>query len=338
MTRGSVRWRLTVVYSGLFLLSGAALLVITYLLVAGGFPVIQLRDTPDGNGIVRICAQPDGPVATDGDFTACAEKARALLTTQQDETVRQLILRSGAALAIMTVVSVGLGWVLAGRVIRPLRTITAAARNISAGDLHQRIAMTGPQDETKELGDTFDGLLSRLEAAFDAQRQFVANASHELRTPLARQRTLLEVALADPTPTTTGLQTVCRRVLAAGEQQERLIEALLTLARSERGLDRRETLDLRAIAGSVVKARLAEAEARSVSVNTDLAPAPVLGDVRLAERMVANLVDNAIRHNVPGGTVTITTGAGTATVTPSSPRSSPHTRATSTPARCPPAD
>jgi len=319
MTRGTVRWRLTVVYSGLFLLSGAALLVITYLLVAGGFPVIRLQDTPDGDGIVRLCAQPDGSVATDGDFTACAEQARALMTTQQAETVRQLVLRSGAALAIMTVVSVGLGWIMAGRVLRPLRTITAAARDISAGDLHQRLAMTGRQDEMKELGDTFDGLLGRLEAAFDAQRQFVANASHELRTPLARQRTLLEVALADPTPTTTGLRTVCRRVLAAGEQQERLIEALLTLARSERGLDRRETLDLQAITGSVVEARLAEAQARSVSVNTDLAPAMALGDAHLAERMVANLVDNAIRHNVPGGTVTITTGASTATVTNTGP-------------------
>jgi signal transduction histidine kinase len=208
---------------------------------------------------------------------------------------------------------------MAGRVLRPLRTITAAARDISARDLHQRLAMTGRQDEMKQLGDTFDGLLARLEAAFDAQRQFVANASHELRTPLARQRTLLEVALADPTPTATGLRTVCRRVLAAGEQQERLIEALLTLARTERGLDRREPLDLRAITGSVIEARRAEAEARSVSIDTDLGPATVLGDVRLAERMVANLVDNAIRHNVPGGTVTITTGAGAATVTNTGP-------------------
>jgi signal transduction histidine kinase len=319
MTRGTVRWRLTLVYSGLFLLSGAALLVITYLLVAGGFPVVQLHDVPDGDGIVRLCAQPDGSVATDGDFTACAEKARAIMATQQADTVRQLVLRSGAALAIMTVMSVGLGWVMAGRVLRPLRTITATARDISAGDLHQRLAMTGRQDEMKELGDTFDGLLARLEATFDAQRQFVANASHELRTPLARQRTLLEVALADPTPTTAGLRTVCRRVLAAGEQQERLIEALLTLARSERGLDRREPVDLRAITGSVVDARRVEADARSVSVHTDLAPVSVLGDARLAERMVANLVDNAIRHNVPGGTVTVTTGAGAATVTNTGP-------------------
>ena len=317
MTRGTVRWRLTCVYSGLFLLSGAALLVITYLLVAGGFPVIQLRDAPDGEGIMRICAQPDGSVVTDGEFTACAEQARDLMAAQQAETLRRLLFRSAAALAIMTVVSVGLGWLMAGRVLRPLRTITATTRRISASDLHERLAMTGKRDEMKELGDTIDGLLTRLEAAFGAQRQFVANASHELRTPLARQRTLLEVALADPDPTAAHLAAVCRRVLAAGEQQERLIEAMLTLTRGERGLDRRESLDLRAITSAVVEARGAEAAARAVRVDTDLAAAGARGDARLAERLVANLVDNAIRHNTAGGTVTVATGTrdGMATLT-----------------------
>ncbi|HYQ62356.1 HAMP domain-containing sensor histidine kinase [Actinophytocola sp.] len=317
MTRRTVRWRLTFVYSGLFLLSGAALLLITYLLVAGGFPVVQLRDAPEGDGIMRICAQPDGPVVTDGEFTACAERARDLMAAQQAETLRRLFLRSGAALAIMTVASVGLGWLVAGRVLRPLRTITATTRRISASDLHQRLAMTGQQDEMKELGDTIDGLLARLEAAFDAQRQFVSNASHELRTPLARQRTLLEVALADPAPTAASLRAVCRRALAAGEQQERLIEALLTLARGERGLDRRESLDLRAITDAVVEARREEASARTVRVDTDLAPATMRGDARLTERLVANLVDNAIRHNRTGGTVEVATGtsAGMATLT-----------------------
>jgi signal transduction histidine kinase len=217
--RRTVRWRLTTLYSGLFLVSGAALLVITYLLVAGGFPVIQLSDAPTGDGVMRICAQPDGAVVTDGDFTACAEQARDTMAAQQSETLRWLLFRSGAALAIMTVVSVGFGWLMAGRVLRPLRTITATVRHISASDLHQRLAMAGQQDEMKELGDTFDGLLARLEAAFDAQRQFVANASHELRTPLARQRTVLEVALAAPAPTMTGLRVACRRVLAAGSSR-----------------------------------------------------------------------------------------------------------------------
>lgn len=317
LPRRTVRWRLTILYSGLFLASGAALLVITYLLVAKGFPVIQLRDAPDGNGIMRICAKQDGSVVTDGEFTACAKEAQDMMAAQQAETVRQLFIRAGTALAIMTVASVGLGWLMAGRVLRPLRTITATTRRISASDLHQRLAMTGQQDEMKELGDTIDGLLGRLESAFGAQRQFVANASHELRTPLARQRTLLEVALADPAPTTAGLQKVCRRVLAAGEQQERLIEALLTLARTERGLDRREPLDLRAITGAVVDAHRGDAATRAINVTTTLSPATTLGDTRLTERLVANLVDNAIRHNHEGGNVEVATGtqAGTATLT-----------------------
>src|SRR5262249_53137317 len=148
----------------------------------------------------------------------------------------QLLTVSGIALGIMTVVSIGLGWLVAGRVLRPLRTITVAAKRISASNLHERLALPGADDQLKELGDTFDGLLARLEAAFAAQRQFVANASHELRTPLARSRTVMEVALADPARSVASLAAAGHRVLAAGEQTERLIEALLTLARSQRGL------------------------------------------------------------------------------------------------------
>jgi signal transduction histidine kinase len=207
----------------------------------------------------------------------------------------------------MTVVSIGLGWLVAGRVLGKLRTITTAARSISASSLDARLALAGPDDELKELGDTFDALLARLEGAFGAQRQFVANASHELRTPLARQRTLIEVALADPEPSVTGLQDVCKRVLATGEQQERLIEALLTLARSQRGLDRREPIDLAALAAEVALARQQEAELRGLRISTSLGPAPALGDGRLAERLVANLVDNAVRHNVACGLVEIST-------------------------------
>jgi signal transduction histidine kinase len=207
----------------------------------------------------------------------------------------------------MTVMSAGLGWLVAGRALRPLRTITSAARSISASSLNARLALTGPDDELKELGDTFDGLLARLEATFAAQRQFVANASHELRTPLARQQTLIEVALATPEPSVGSLRATCERVLAAGQQQERLIESLLTLARSERGLDRREPVDVQAVTSEVVAARRPEAQARGVSLRADLGQAAALGDSRLAERLVANLVDNAIRHNIPGGTVWMTT-------------------------------
>jgi len=215
---------------------------------------------------------------------------------------------SGIALAIMTGLSVGLGWLVAGRVLRKLRTITAAARSISASNLHARLALAGPDDELRELGNTFDGLLTRLEASFDAQRQFVANASHELRTPLARQRTLIEVALADPEPSIASLHGVCQRLLVTGEEQERLIEALLTLARSQRGLDRREPFDLTAIADGVLRARWAEAESRGLTVTATLQPAPALGDAPLTERLVTNLVENAVQHNVPHGSVEVGTG------------------------------
>jgi signal transduction histidine kinase len=326
LPRRTVRLRLTMVYGGLFLLSGAALLAITYFLVA--------QHVPQGPIASRLAKQSAGPYslpsippARDGVFVqtggigTChlltkalgtpnqvAARAQQCIDQQRGLLLNQLLTESGVALAIMAVVSIGLGWLVAGRALGKLRTITAAARSISASSLNARLALPGPDDELKELGDTFDGLLARLEVAFGAQRQFVANASHELRTPLARQRTLIEVALADPEPSVPGLQDVCRRVLSTGEQQERLIEALLTLARSQRGLDRREPIDLAALAGEVTAARRAEAELRGLTITTSLRPAAALGDARLTERLVANLLDNALRHNVAQGTIQVGTG------------------------------
>ena len=321
LPRRTVRLRLTLVYGGLFLLSGAALLAITYLLVSRSLPTGPVMGkagapsvTPPGgvsSGAVFVqartgsCGFLTGPLGTPAQVAARAQRC---LSQQRSLELTQLLTESGIALGIMTVVSIGLGWLVAGRVLRKLSTITAAARSISASSLHARLALAGPDDELKELGDTFDGLLARLEAAFGAQRQFVANASHELRTPLARQRTLIEVALAAPEPSIAALQDVCGRVLATGEQQERLIEALLTLARSQRGLDRREAIDLAAITGDVLLARQREAELRGLTVATTLRPAPALGDARLAERLAANLVDNAVRHNVARGTIGVSTG------------------------------
>ena len=275
--RRTVRLRLTLLYGGLFLLSGAGLLAITYALVSNRLPVVATSHggtagTSPGTagGGTRVCfflGQPGAaPPAAPPDCLAASQ----LAVQQRGAELNQLLIESGIALAIMTVVSIGLGWLVAGRVLRPLRTITAAARSISASSLHARLALPGPGDELKELGDTFDGLLARLEAAFGAQRQFVANASHELRTPLARQRTLIEVALADPRPTVVTLQDACKRALATGEEQERLIEALLTLARSQRGLDRREPIDLAAITDEVALARRAEAELRGLTVAASL--------------------------------------------------------------------
>jgi signal transduction histidine kinase len=321
LPRRTVRLRLTLVYGGLFLLSGAALLTVTYLLVSRSLPagpvtgraaapsVAPPAGVSGGEVFVQAragtCGFLTGPLGTPAQVAAQAQRC---LSQQRSLELNRLLTESGIALAIMTVVSIGLGWLVAGRVLRKLSTITAAAGSISAGSLHARLALAGPDDELKELGDTFDGLLARLEAAFGAQRQFVANASHELRTPLARQRTLIEVALAEPEPSIAGLQDVCRRVLATGEQQERLIEALLTLARSQRGLDRREPIDLAAITGDVLLARQPEAELRGLTVATTLRPAPALGDARLAERLAANLVDNAVRHNVTHGIIQVSTG------------------------------
>ena len=218
-----------------------------------------------------------------------------------------LAIVSVLALAVMAAVSMGLGWLIAGRVLRPLRTITTAARDISATNLHQRLALRGPDDEFKELGDTFDGLLERLEQSFQSQRQFVANASHELRTPLARLKTLAQVALSDPDASVESLSAAHERVLVAEQQLEGLIGALLNLASSERALDHREPVDLVAVTEEVIAARRQEIEHRDLRFNATLDSARVEGNRQLIEQLVANLLDNAIEHNVAGGRVDVST-------------------------------
>ncbi len=253
-------------------------------------------------------ASASGPVSVTPQQVRYQVRQLHLLATQQHSAeLHQLLIKSGIALAIMAVASMLLGWLIAGRALRPLHKITSAARAISASNLHQRLALEGPNDELRELGDTFDGLLARLEASFQSQRQFVANASHELRTPLTVERALLEVALADPDGDYDSLRATCERVLASGVEQERLIEALLTLAGSERGLERREPVDLGAMTGEALRARQPEIERRGLELEPALEPARTLGDPRLLERLVANLLDNALRHNVRGGRLAVST-------------------------------
>jgi signal transduction histidine kinase len=263
-----------------------------------------------GTGVGTACqALPGDAPPSPSALRECQQSIQQEAARLRGDTLDQFLVESGVALGIMAVASVGLGWLMAGRVLSPLRTITAAARHISARSLHQRIGMSGPDDELKELGDTFDELLGRLDASFRAQRQFIANASHELRTPLARQRTVLEVALRDRQATNASLRAACERALAAGEQQERLIAALLTLARGERGLDRFEPFDLGTAAASALAAQREDATDLGLDIDADLETAPTLGDPRLAERLVVNLIDNAIRYNWPGGRVKIATGS-----------------------------
>jgi signal transduction histidine kinase len=291
--RRTVRIRLTLLYGGLFVVSGALLVGLVYLLAAhvplpGAPPVPAAPPTPDLDGSGLPAPPAPRPPAVDA-----GGAPRAV-------DVQRLLVSSLLALAALSAASLVLGWVVAGRVLRPIATMTAAVRRISVDDLAERLAATGPDDELKELADTFDALLDRLERSFTAQRAFVANASHELRTPLTLQRTTVEVALADRDATAATLRAALQRVLASGEKQERIIEALLVLARSQRGPDRCEEVDLATL---VMEA----AEGSPVRIDCDLVPAPVLGDRELLERLVANLVTNAVVHNVPDGWVRVST-------------------------------
>jgi signal transduction histidine kinase len=323
--RRTVRLRLTILYATLFLASGVGLLAVTYLLVSqatgdiitgkNGNSVVVGRNAGSEHPTnahakrppVTQTKSPPGGSLTKQQLVAKARRERALARRQHNAEMRQLLEKSGIALALMAAVSILLGWFAAGRVLRPLRTITERARELSASNLHKRLALAGPDDELTQLADTFDDLLGRLDASFAAQRQFVANAAHELRTPLTRAQTLAEVALDDPAATVDSLRASQQRVLAAGRQQERLIEALLTLARSERGLDEREPFDLAFIAAAALHARSQQAEQRRLYVHVTLQPAETVGDPRLAERLVANLLDNAIRYNQPHGHIDVTT-------------------------------
>jgi signal transduction histidine kinase len=281
LPRITLRMQLALLYAG-FLTFGAALLLVPILTIHQAVP-----EGADGRVIAGIQAN-----------------------TQAQE------IRAAATLIGLVVLSLAAGWLIAGWFLRPLRTITATARHISASNLNQRLALSGRNDEFKDLGETLDSLFERLEASFESQRHFVANASHELRTPLAAERTLLQVALADPEARAETLRETCQQVLVLGDQQERLIEALLTLASSERGVEEWEPFDLAEVTAKVVADRSPQAAEQSIHVQTAFTTAPATGDPNLVQSLVANLVDNALRHNVPGGRVEVwtTMAAGRASI------------------------
>jgi signal transduction histidine kinase len=295
LPRRTVRLRLTLIYGALFLGSGAGLLAITYALVDS-----QLSRP------LRASGGP-APAATPGGIVHASIAGANSLRPQESAELHQLLVDSGIALCVMLVVSIALGWLVAGRLLRPLRTITKTVRDISAANLDQRLTLDGPDDELKELGDTFDRLLERLDTSFRAQRQFVANASHELRTPLARQRTVGQVALRDANATVESLRAVIERILAAGRQQERLIEALLTLSRGQAGTERQQRFDLATVVDRVAGSRQGELERRGLAGHVALTPTPLAGDPGLIECLVVNLLDNAMRYNLHHGRIDIVT-------------------------------
>jgi signal transduction histidine kinase len=294
--RPTVRLRLTLLYSGLFLATGAALVALTYVLARADRFTTSAGGTSGSSHTAGPTHLPPG-VAT----RIPSGHSKSVID------LHQLLVLSALAFAITAVASIVLGWLVAGRVLRPLRTITNTARRISSTNLHERLALQGPKDELAELGDTFDELLDRLESSFTAQRQFVAQASHELRTPLAVHRTLLELALGDPDATVDSLQANNQRLLAADEQLEQLIEALLNLARSEHARAELETLNLAMITGELLHSRERSITKQGLHLTTWLANATTVGDRRLIEQLIANLIDNAIRHNTPSGYIEIRT-------------------------------
>jgi signal transduction histidine kinase len=305
MPRRTVRMRLTALYGGLFLVSGGALLAITYLLVADLPATIPLPPWLGGEERARLTHGPPSRSPAQ-----CCASLRDIAFAQQGADLHGLLIRSGIALVIMAVISIWLGWLMAGRVLRPLQVITSATRQISEENLHERLTLPGPRDELTELGDTIDALLGRLEGAFDAQRNFVANASHELRTPLAMMRTSLDVAEAKSPPVSQDASVLAGKVREGLDQADRLVESFLVLARAQRGvLTDLTTVSLPEAVSTALDARTADTADMGLAVRVQLDDADVIGSQPLLARMVANLVGNAIRHNQPGGFIEVTTEA-----------------------------
>jgi signal transduction histidine kinase len=296
-----LRGRLTVLYGALLFLTGSLIIGSTYFFTVRAVNAkfkISFAPTARPAGVPAQPAQQfyGGP----GDI-------ERQLDTHRREILGQLLQTSMLAVVVLGVLTIVIGYLIAGRMLRPLRSVTATARRLSESNLHERIALAGPSDEVKDLADTFDGMLDRLHRAFDSQRRFIANASHELRTPIAMARTAIEVVLARPgTPSET--VALGHKLLIANDRQARLIAGLLTLARSEREPQTRSPVDVRALARHAVAQLEADAEKAGVTLEQTLHPATTTGDPVLLERAVVNLVENAIKYNVTDGTVAIRTG------------------------------
>jgi signal transduction histidine kinase len=370
LPRRTARLRLTVLCGGLFLVSGVALVAITYVLFERAteyrtphLPTVPHTAAVEHLKLPTLLTKPPAPPLPGGQYplaqafhvlgqaqreltypgpgqvfrvpTQLARVQRQLAQAQnqlaqgqrqlaeavhqvaQTATVEgaqrasdshQLLVNAGFALGVVAVLALLAAWLVAGRMLRPIRTITRTARRISSTSLHERLALDGPEDELKELGDTLDALFERLDAAFEAQRHFVANAAHELRTPLTAERALLQVALDDPDTTNAGWRSTANEVLASSDGQARLIEALLTLASSETGLDGYEPVDLAAAVTATLIDLQPEIDRLGLQIDEATTPVRLEGDPLLVQRLVANLLTNAVRHNIADGRVEVLTG------------------------------
>jgi signal transduction histidine kinase len=306
--RRSVRLRLTLWYAALFLASGTVLLTTSYIVVREQFSEPFRVEVPPPSTV-----EP-GSASQQYGFTerisqADARRLEAALDERNRRALRAVLLYFVGALGLTTVGSLGAGWVLAGRALRPVARITATARRVSDENLGERIELDGPDDELKELAETFDAMLEKLDRAFESQRRFVAHASHELRTPLSVMRTALDVTLEDPDASRADVAAMAATLRDAVSRSEQLAERLLTLAAGDRGLERRETVDLADVCREVWEELAPRAHDRRLDAELDRRPAPTAGDRILLRQLVANLVDNAIRHNRDGGRLRIATGS-----------------------------
>ncbi|MEU7000582.1 HAMP domain-containing sensor histidine kinase [Nonomuraea sp. NPDC046570] len=295
--RMSIRWRLTLTYGAVFFAAGALLLVVMYISISAALY----------QGFDFSLSLPRGVPA---DLAAYLDsQTEAVRNSAADRVLNRLFQQSVMAMAGVVILALILGYFVADRALRPVAQMTAAARKLSESNLaHQRIDLKGPHDELKELADTFDAMLTRLNVAFDTQRRFVANASHELRTPLTINRTVLEIALGDP-EASADLKALGRTLLEVNARNEKLIEGLLLLARSERELRVRKPVDVREVAQTAVEQVAPFAEENGVTISTELGEAPTTGDPVLLERSVGNLLENAVKYNIPeNGKVWLRTG------------------------------
>ncbi len=304
----TVRGRIALACAGLFLVTGIAFVIAIYALVNHSLG-LSAPQTVLPTALFHTCqkAQANNTLKRDPALVARCQYFLGA-SVQHERDLHELLWWSLLGLVVATIVAGILGWAAGQRILLPLHKVTAAARQASQDRLDERISLDGPNDELKELADTFDDMLTRLDLAFVSHRRFVANASHELRTPLTSMCTLIDVAMAKPTRTTQQLEVLIGRVRETLGQSEAIIDGLLTLARSDRGLTTHELVDLESAAQDAIDEVGLPARTAHVTINSDLAPAQTLGDRILLERLVANLLDNAVRYNLDGGSVEVLTG------------------------------
>ena len=294
----TIRTRLSLLYAGAFFLAGLALVTFMYLF---------LGQVIDQQFMIRTSPGAPPLEAAPGDLEEGRRIIDIMIRRARVDTLQTVLIASLIIVAILTVLAGIIGWLVAGQALQPLRNITGTARRVADRSLHQRIALTGPQDEIKDLADTLDDMLERLDRSFDSQRRFVANASHELRTPLTIARTLIEVALLDAEDDTK-VKQLGTTLLAVNQRHEKLTDGLLTLASSEQRAADFQPVDLGEIASQVVADMRPVAEKAGITLEASPRPGLVMGDAFLLERVIQNLIENGIQYNQPeGGWVRVTT-------------------------------